>query len=356
KSELYFAAAKDVLVDGYSRPLVRDPYPCFIDRGEGCWIWDVDGVRRMDFTNNFTALVHGHCHPKIVAAVEDQVRRSMCSHFPSRLEAVLAEMLVRRIPSLEKVRFWNTGTEAVMLAVKMARAITGRTRIAKPEAGYHGQYDLVEQSAQPSPESAGPVVRPRTIPRTAGTPASLSENLVIFPNNDVENTKRILADAAEDLAAVIIDPLQVHLGYGNVDPSFLRMLREECTRHGVLLIFDEIVSLRDAYGGRQGAVGVMPDLTVMGKIIGGGLPVSAVGGPEHLLSVFRVTPGSPRVAHSGTFTANPLALAAGIESVRLLPKEEYARLRTLGDRLCSGVNSLLNSAGLPGYMVQYGTG
>ena len=353
RSEHLFDAAKAVLVDGYARPLVVKPFPHFIDRGEGCWVWDVDGNRRIDFTNNFSTLIHGHCHPEIVRAVTDQAARSACSTMPSELEAKLAAAIAERIPSVEQVRFWNTGTEAVMLAVKMARALTGRARIAKIEGGYHGQYDLIEASFQPTPDAWGDPKRPNTVARADGTPDDLRHQLLVLPCNDVEATRSLLEENAGALAAVLIDPVQVQFGLGAPSRDYLQMLRAVCSRHGMLLIFDEVVALRNGYGGTQGKVGVLPDITAMGKFLGGGLPIGAVGGSRDVMSVFKTSGSGIRIAHSGTFSANPLTMAAGCAAVRLLDHGQYARLDDLTDRLCRGITQEMAAAGIPGEARKY---
>lgn len=353
KSEIHFQNAKRVLVDGYARPIVMEPYPEYIDRGKGCWIWGVDGNRWLDCANNFTALIHGHCHPEIVSAVREQIAKSSCSTMPSDIEIKLAEIIVDRMPSIEKVRFYNTGTEAVMLSVKMARALTGRSRVAKIEGGYHGQYDLIEASFKPSPDAWGDPKRPNTVAHAPGTPESLLRELLVIPCNDIESSQALIAEHANDLAAVIVCPTQVQMGFGQPTVEFLKMLRDETRKHGILLIFDEVVSLRDGIGGRQGTVGVFPDITVMGKIVGGGLPIGVVGGSDEVMSLFTIAGDHTRIAHSSTFAANPATMAAGYQSMKLLTEEVFESLHSLTDRLCEGVNSAMAEAGVRGRMEKY---
>ncbi len=353
KSADLFETAKRVLVDGYARPIIMQPYPKFIDRGEGCWVWDVDGNKWLDCANNFTALIHGHCHPAIVSAVQEQMAKSACSAMPTDLEIKLASTIADRIPSIEKVRFCNTGTEAVMLSVKMARALTGRSKIAKTEGGYHGQYDLIEASFKPAPDAWGNPERPNTVAHAPGTPESLLRELLVMPCNDIASSRALISENAANLAAVIVCPTQVQMGFGQPSVEFLSMLREETQKYGILLIFDEVVSLRDGMGGRQGAIGVLPDITVMGKVIGGGLPIGAVGGPDSVMSLFKTEGDHTRLAHSSTFAANPITMAAGYESMQLLDEMQFKHLHTLTDLLCERMFSVIAAAGIKGRMEKY---
>ncbi len=356
QSEALFRRAQGPLVDGYSRLVVRKPFPNYIDHAEGCWAWDVDGKRHIDFTNNFTTLVHGHCHPDIVAAVRRQASLSSCSSMPSPLEIMLAEVLVDRIGSVEQVRFCNTGTEAIMFAVKAAQALAGRPKIAKIEGAFHGQFDLVMPSCWPEPPEWGDAKRPNTVASRPGTPQYLLDHLVVLPCNDIEATRALLADHAEDLAGVVICPIQVQVGYGVPSHAYLAMLREETRRHGMLLIYDEVVALRNGYGGTQEQLGVYPDLTAMGKYIGGGLPIGAIGGTREAMSVFRVEGPGPRVFSHGTFSANPLSLAAGCEAVRLFDRAAVEHLRGLTERLCAGITDVVRANGIRGALRPYGIG
>lgn len=351
-----FKRAKEHLVDGYARPLVAVPHPSFLDHGEGCWAFDVDGNGRIDFTNNFGALAHGYAHPQIVEAICHQAGLSICSTMPTALEAELAGILAERIPSIEQVRFSNTGTDAVMLAIKMARALTGRSKIAKIEGGYHGQYELTESSFQPSPETWGNAARPNTVPRNEGTPDYMLEQLVVVPCNDLEATRALLNEHKDEIAAFILCPMQVQLGYGKPSPAYVKMLRAETERLGIVLIFDEVVALRNGLHGTQGKLGILPDITVMGKFIGGGLPIGAVGGPKDMMSVFKVSGDGPRVLHSGTFSANALSLAAGVVAMRLLTPDVYDRFDTLSDRLCAGFSSIFDKHGIEARLEQYSAG
>lgn len=332
---------------GYTRHLVvSPPYPVYADRAEGCWIHDVDGNRYIDFVNNFRSSIHGHNNKVIVEAVTRQANRLMSAIFPCEGQIELAEILADRIPGVERTRFTNSGTEAVLIAVKAARAYTNRTKIAKLEGAYHGQHDLVEISHQPDPGAWGPAHAPASVGYQAGTPASLLDEVVVLPTNDLDATRHLLNTQADSLAAVLVDPHRVHLGEIEPTLDYVRMLREETARLGVVLVFDEVMSLRVGYHGRQGQIGVTPDLTTMGKIIGGGLPIGALGGTREHMSVFEVDGFDAQVKHSGTFTANSMSMAAGAAGMRLLTRGAFADLERRAQRLRDGLAKELRASRL----------
>jgi glutamate-1-semialdehyde 2,1-aminomutase len=320
------------------------PYPAYIRSGEGARIVDEDGVERLDFINNYSALIHGHRHPQIMAAVADQLTRLTGVGAPTESEVALAELLVERIPSIDQVRFTNSGTEAVMLAIKAARAFTGRPKIAKVEGTYHGGYDVAETSQQSSPDEWGPVERPASAPLSAGTPRGVLDDVVILPWNDIEASRRLLEEHGPDLAGVLIDVLPSRLALSPIKASYLAMIRETTQRLGALLILDEVYSLRLGYGGGQGEFGVRPDLTTMAKIVGGGFPVGAVGGRAEVMSVFSFDTGRPKLPHGGTYNANPVTMTAGRVAMELLTPGALADLAALGDRLRAGLAECLKLA------------
>ncbi len=338
RSESLFGQAREVMPSGYTRHLVvAKPYPMYADYGAGCRIVDVDGHSTIDFVNNFTALIHGHAKKEIVEVIATQAGRLLSAILPTEWEVRLAELLVERIPGVEQVRFTNTGSEAVMIAVKAARAYTGKPKIAKMEGGYHGQFDLIEASFQPPPDRWGDPARPTPVANNAGTPQSLLDELVLLPLNDIESTRARLRSEANQIAAVIIDPYRLQLGMVEPRPDYLAMLREETSRLGIVLIFDEVIALRNSYHGTQGLLGITPDVTTMGKIIGGGMPIGAIGGSLEVMSVFDVDAGEPKVKHSGTFTANPLSMATGHTGMSLLTREAFDDLAAKGQRLRDGL-------------------
>jgi len=335
--------------------VVSPPYPIYADHAEGCWITDVDGNRYIDFVNNFTALIHGHGRKEIVDVVSSQAHKLMSAILPCEAELKLAELLQERVPGIELVRFMNSGTEAVMIAVKAARAYTQRSKIAKMEGGYHGQYDLIEISHRPPPDKWGPADRPASVGHQFATPQSLLDEVVVMPTNDIETTRRLIRENASELAAVLIDPYRIHLG--NIQPTveYLQMLREETSKHGIVLIFDEVMCLRVGYHGRQGQVGITPDLTTMGKIIGGGLPVGGLGGTREMMSVFELDGMDVKIKHSGTFTANGMSMAAGYAGMSLLTPEVFAEMDRQGNHLREGLNAAIKEAGLSAHAVGEGS-
>lgn len=349
RSEVLFGQAREVMPSGYTRHMVvAKPYPHYADFGTGCRLVDVEGRSTIDFVNNFTALIHGHAKQEIVAVIAAQAGRLLSAILPTEWEVRLAELLVDRIPGVEQVRFTNTGSEAVMIAVKAARAYTGKPKIAKMEGGYHGQFDLIEASFQPRPDQWGDPARPTVIPNNIGTPQSLLDELVILPLNDVENSRARLRAEANQIAAVILDPSRLQLGMVEPRADYVAMLREETARLGIVLIFDEVIALRHSYHGTQGLLGISPDLTTMGKIIGGGMPIGALGGSTEVMSVFDIESGEPKVKHSGTFTANPLSMAAGHTGMSLLTREAFADLAAKGDRLREGLERVRRELGIVG--------
>jgi glutamate-1-semialdehyde 2,1-aminomutase len=337
------------LPGGNSRTAVfREPYPIYINRGEGAYVWDVDGVKRLDLINNQSALVHGHSHPHIVKAVKAQVEKltSVCA--PTESEVVLAEELCRRVRSIERVSFCNSGSEAVLFAVRAARAHTGRDIVAKVEGSYHGNIDAVEISVFPKPNQWGDASAPQAQPEGLGIPTHVVENTLVLPFNDVDAARRLIQEHASQLACVLIDPAPPRMGFIEASDSFLQMLREETKRHGIVLIFDEVYAFRQSMGGAQQRRGVDADLTALGKLIGGGLPIGATAGSAEILSVFDPRNGGAKAGHAGTFNANPLSMVAGRAALDLLNQDMFEHLDALGERAREGLRGALSDAGIPG--------
>jgi glutamate-1-semialdehyde 2,1-aminomutase len=348
KSARLYDRAVKVLPGGNSRHTVYfPPYPVYAARAQGARVWDADGVARLDLINNYSALIHGHNHPRIVQAVVAQAHRLLSVAMPTEQEVELAELVCARLPAVDQVRFTNSGTEGVMYAIKAARAFTGRAKIAKIEGAYHGSDDTAAVSNYPDPRQWGEADAPASVPG-AGATANIARDVVILPMNDLENGRDILRAHADDLAGAILDPLPSHLGYQAATPEFVAMLREETARAGALLIFDEVYSFRLGFNGAQGALGATPDLTALGKVIGGGLPVGAVGGrAEVMTALFDPRPGRPKLTHGGTFNANPMTMAAGAAAMKLLDRAAFDRLTGLGDRLRAGLKEAVKIAGVP---------
>jgi len=324
------------------------PYPVYAARAEGARVWDVDGVERLDFINNYSSLIHGHNHPRIVEAVTRQAQRLMSISLPTEEEVELAEIVTSRLPAVEQIRFCNSGTEGVMMAIKAARAYTSRAKIARIEGAYHGGSDTVSVSMAPSPEKWGDPDEPASVAPADVGPGTAAD-VVVIPMNKVEATRKILRKHAKDLAGVIIDPLVKNLGYKPASKEFLDMLRQETQACGAMLIFDEVYSLRLGFHGAQGVLGITPDLTATGKIIGGGLPIGAVGGKREIMTaLFDPRSGSAKVVHGGTFNANPLTMAAGKAAMEMFDEPAFDRLSQLGERLRKGLKEALAITRSPG--------
>ncbi len=338
-----------IMPGGNSRTTIFfDPYPFYVARGSGARIWDVDGAERLDFNGNYTSLILGHAPASVISAIQEVLALGISFPGPTENELRLAEILCRRIPSLETVRFTNSGTEATMNAIRAARAFTGRPKIAKFEGAYHGTHDWVMVSVTPDLARVGSRKRPRPVAWSSGIPPAVLEHVVVLPWNDPEACEKILWREGKTLAAVLVDPL---LGIGGIIPpadGFLQHLRELTERYRILLIFDEVISFRVAPGGAQERFGIRPDLTTLGKIIGGGLPVGAFGGRAEIMAMFDPRAGRARVSHGGTFNANPITMAAGVATLAELTPEAYRRLDALGDRLRAGVTALLKRLKRPG--------
>jgi glutamate-1-semialdehyde 2,1-aminomutase len=327
RSAELFERASRSLPGGSSRTTVFfPPYAPYIASGEGIRIRDVDGNVYRDFLGNYTSLILGHAHPAVVAAVEAQVRLGSAFGAPTVVEIELAEEIRRRLPSVELLRYTNSGTEATMFALRAARAFTGRSLMARFERHYHGTHDIA---------MAG----------TPGVPAAIDDVMVTLAWGDAEGVERALHGREGELAAIIIEPVQGSGGIRAAEPEFLAFLRRYCDRVGALLIFDEIIAFRIGPNGAQGVFGVRPDLTTLGKIIGGGYPLAAFGGRADVMGIFDAR-RSGALTHGGTFNGSPVAAAAGLATLREMTPARYDRLAALGDRLRRRVTGGLASAGI----------
>jgi glutamate-1-semialdehyde 2,1-aminomutase len=356
RSRALHEEALAVMPGGNSRTTTFfDPYPFYLERGQGAHIWDADGVDRLDFNGNYTSLILGHAAPDVVKAAQEAAARGLSFPGPTEYEVRLAEILTRRIPTLEQVRFTNSGTEATMNAVRLARAFTGRSKLAKFEGAFHGTHDWVMVSVTPDPKAAGGRRRPKPVAWSEGIPPSVLKHTVVLPWNDADACEAILAKEAAGVAALIVDPFLCNAGLLPPAPGFLERLREVTARHGIVLIFDEVISFRLAPGGAQERLGIRPDLTTLGKIIGGGLAVGAFGGRADIMSAYDPRRGGPRISQGGTFNANPVTMAAGIATMNALTPEAYARLDALGERLRGGVARLLQNTRKRGQVTGVGS-
>ncbi len=316
------------------------PFPTYIVRGEGSRMVDVDGNERVDLINNMTTLILGHRPPQVVEAVRDQLEGGLSFPAPSTLVIDWAELICDRVPSVDKVRFVNSGTEGTLNAIRAARAFTGRQKIVKCEGGYHGAHDDVAVSVGPSYADAGDATAPESVADYEGVADRAVENTIVIPYNDPVAAAATIRANAEEIAAVIVEPIIGRLGMVPASLEFLGTLREITEELGVVLIFDEVISLRVSRGGAQELFGITPDMTAMGKIIGGGLPVGAFGGRDDIMSLFDPQTG-PRVKHAGTFNGNPMTAAAGIATLRELTPELYEQLAENGETLREKLRTLL---------------
>lgn len=348
QSATLFELACQFLPGGNSRIAVyHPPYPIFIDEAKGSRVKDVDGFERIDFINNQSALVHGHGYAPMVEAVAEQLQKGVSYSGPSRSEYQLAEHIHGRVRSIDRIRFTNSGTEAVMFAVKAARAFTGRYKIAKCEGAYHGSYDFVEISRGAGPDTWGPRENPERVPYAKGTPPAVAEHTVVFPYNDAAVAEAILTPEAEQLAAIIVEPVSNRTGMIPGKREFFEFLRAFTEKHGILLIYDEVISFRVSYGGAQEHLPA-PDLTTLGKLIGGGFPVGAVGGRAEVMEIFDQRKKAPAVPHTGTFNANPISMVAGLAAMNGYGKSEVAALNKKGADLRAAIGSIFAELGIDG--------
>jgi glutamate-1-semialdehyde 2,1-aminomutase len=348
RSKALHDRAKASLPGGNTRTTVfMKPYPIYAVRGEGCRVWDADGVARIDCINNFTSLIHGHAHPVLVEAACRQARLGTAFGMPTESEIDLAELLCRRVASVEQVRFSNSGSEAVMMALKAARAFTGRPKIAKCEGAYHGSYDYAEISLETKPETwnQGP---PAAVAYARGTPQGVLDDVVVLPFNDIDGAVSLIRAHGRELAGVLIDPMPNRAGLAPAGRAYIQALREATREVGALLIFDEVISFRLGFGGAQALWGVEADLTTFGKIMGGGFPVGATGGRAEVMAVFDPSEGTPALPHGGTFSANPVTMRAGIAAMELLDEAAFARLATIGDAVRGGIDEAFRRHGVAG--------
>lgn len=349
--------ARRVMPGGDTRTVAfHAPYPVYMDRTSGVDLTDVDGHGYLDVLNNYTSLVHGHAHPGIEAAVRKQLPRGTAYAAGCEAQAVLAEIITDRVASVDLIRFCNSGTEAVMNAIRAARAFTGRDLLVKMEGGYHGTYDDIEVSVHPDPtdHAAGPDHAPRPILDTLGLPGNTADNVAVTPFNDIPAAERLLTERGEEIAAVIVEPVMGSAGLIPADHAFLAALRALTAERGIVLIFDEVMSFRLAPGGFQEVARVRPDLTTFAKIIGGGFPVGAFGGREAIMRQYDPAQAAP-LWQSGTFNGNAITMVAGAAAMAAYGPDEVARINGLGDRLRAGASALLARHGFPGEATGYGS-
>jgi glutamate-1-semialdehyde 2,1-aminomutase len=330
------------------------PYPPFLAHGQGSRVTDVDGHSYVDYLLGLGPMILGHRHPVVTSAVAAAIDElGTCFGLPYELEIEAARKVTQAVPGVEMVRFSNSGSEVVGTAIRLARAHTGRRVVIRFEGHYHGWQDTIYWSNHVDPAQAGPAARPRPVPSGPGVPAELADTLIVLTWNDPQSFAAVMAERGDEVAAVITEPAVFNTGCILPEPGYLELLRTETSRHGALLIFDEVITgFRFARGGAQEYFGVIPDLTTMAKGLGGGFPVAAIGGRTEVMSMI----AEGRYSHSGTYNANTIACAAVSATMDLLAEPGlYERQRALGETLMSGLRELAEGAGLPVIVEGLGT-
>lgn len=340
------ARAREVLPGGTSRHhYLFAPWPIIASHGKGCRLVDIEGDSRIDCLNNMTALVHGHSDDDVNRAIIAQVEKGVSFSEPAEPEAALARLIVERVPSVDKVHFRSSGTEAVMMAIKLSRAYTGRSAIAKFEGGYHGYYDYVQMSTTSTEANWGSSAAPTPVPSSGGISANVPDEVVVLPFNDPDGVERLLAQHGSRIAALLVEPLSNRNGMVLPRPGFYDFLREITRKHGIVLIFDEVIAFRVGTDGAQGRYGGDPDLTTFGKIIGGGLAIGAVGGSDEIMALLDPAHPGAKVISGGTYSGNPLAAVAGVATLEKLTPAVFAHLDAMGKRMRDGANAILRRHG-----------
>ncbi|RSL32568.1 glutamate-1-semialdehyde 2,1-aminomutase [Salibacterium salarium] len=345
QSELLYSEACEHIVGGVNSPSrsfkgVGGGTPVFMEKGKGAYFYDVDGNRYIDFLGAYGPIITGHAHPHITHAITKAAENGTLYGTPTILENQFAKMLKNAIPSLEKVRFVNSGTEAVMTTIRVARAYTGRNKIVKFAGCYHGHSDLVLVAAGSGPATLGS-------PDSAGVTANIAEEVITVPFNDSNALAEVLKKWGDEIAAVLVEPIVGNFGIVDPAPGFLEKVNELTHDAGALVIYDEVITaFRFTYGGAQNLLGVTPDMTAMGKIIGGGLPIGAYGGRVDIME--NVAPLGPAY-QAGTMSGNPASISAGIACLEVLQQEgTYEKLEDLGSQLEQGLNKLMTNYNIPG--------
>jgi glutamate-1-semialdehyde 2,1-aminomutase len=344
KSDRLFEKARRLLPGGVNSPVrafkAVGGSPLFIQKAKGSRIWDVDGNKYIDYVCSWGPLILGHAHPRVLEAIRKAASRGTSFGAPTELELKLAELIIRAMPSVEMVRMVNSGTEATMSALRLARAFTGRSKVIKFEGCYHGHADSFLIKAGSGATTLG-------TPDSPGVPRSVAADTLTARYNDLESVSRLVDRHPRDVAAVIVEPIAGNMGLVLPQEGFLQGLRTLCTKHEILLIFDEVITgFRVAFGGAQEFFGIKPDLTTLGKIIGGGLPVGAYGGRREIMEM--VAPSGP-MYQAGTLSGNPLAMAAGYETLKILSERRglYVDLEKKGKQLAQELSTVIQKDRLP---------
>ena len=324
-----------------------DPFPIYITSGDGTTLTDADGNQRTDFVNNMTTLILGHRPPEVTSALAEQISKGLSFPAPSPSVVRWAELMCERVPSLDKVRFVNTGTEATLNAIRAARAFTGKQKLVKCEGAYHGNHDAIQISVVPPLDEAGKADSPESVAAFPGISETAVDDIFIMPFNDIVTAEKIIRKHADELAAVIVEPVNGQCGMVPAKPGFLEGLRRLTDDLDIVLIFDEVIAFRIAYGGAQDYYGVKPDLTCFGKVVGGGMPVGAFGGRDDIMSLWDPSGGGSIVQHAGTFNGNPMTAVAGVATLESLTADKYEYLEHLGNMLRNKLITLFAELEVP---------
>ncbi|ADH98936.1 glutamate-1-semialdehyde 2,1-aminomutase [Salisediminibacterium selenitireducens] len=350
KSKEAFQQAKPLMPGGVNSPVRAFKSvgmdPVYMEHGEGSHIFDLDGNEYIDYVLSWGPLVHGHADPQVIKSVQETAAKGTSFGAPHEYETRLAELVIERVPSIEVVRMVNSGTEATMSALRLARGYTGKNKILKFEGCYHGHGDSLLIKAGSGVATLG-------LPDSPGVPESVASNTLTVPYNDLDSLKLAFDKFGDDIAAVILEPITGNMGVVLPEPGFLEGIREITESHGSLMIFDEVMTgFRSGYHCAQGRLGVTPDLTCLGKVIGGGLPVGAYGGKREIME--RIAP-SGDIYQAGTLSGNPLAMAAGYETISQLTTESYEQFERLGKRLADGLSKAAKEFGVPHWINHAGS-
>lgn len=351
RSSTLFNRAKLIIPGGVNSPVRAfksvGADPLFIKKASGSHIYDEDGNSYIDYVGSWGPMILGHCHPQVVAAVKQCVENGSSFGAPTELEITLAQMVIDAVPSIEMVRMVSSGTEATMSAIRVARGYTGRDKILKFSGCYHGHADALLVKAGSGAATFG-------VPDSPGVPADFAKHTLTAEYNCLDSVKQLLAENRDQVACIIVEPVAGNMGTVPPRPGFLEGLRELCTNEGIVLIFDEVMSgFRVAYGGAQSLYGVTPDMTTLGKIIGGGLPVGAFGGKREIMEKLSPSGG---IYQAGTLSGNPLAMTAGIETLKLLQQPGfYQQLEAKSAALSEGIAKAAKAAGYPIYSTRVGS-
>ena len=351
RSAEMFARARQVIPGGVNSPVrafrAVGGQPVFIQRGAGAYLYDVDGNQYVDYVGSWGPLIFGHAHPRVVEAITAAAQRGASYGAPTEAETRLAELVIEAVPSIELVRFVNSGTEATMSALRVARAYTGREKIIKFAGGYHGHADMLLVAAGSGALTLG-------APDSPGVPAGATAQTLVVAYNDLAATRAAFERYPDEIAAIIVEPVAGNMGCVPPAPGFLQGLRDLTAQYGAVLIFDEVMTgFRVAHGGAQALYSIQPDMTCLGKIVGGGLPAAAYGGRREIMSL--VSPSGP-VYQAGTLSGNPLAMAAGTAQLEMLKQPGvYERLDALTTALAEGIGAAAREAGVAVYQTRVGS-